>query len=177
MGARKIMSKKVIGLVVAIVVLAGLAGGGYALFSSPSKAKTSGSVNSYNSSSYGTSSSSSHQPSNTTSPVNNSVLITKTNSNVGGQYLASPNGMTLYTYSSDTSNTSNCTGACLSIWPAYVDSGSTTGLPANVGTIKRTDNGEIQYTYKGMPLYFYIGDKAPGQINGNGVQGFYVAKP
>ena len=171
------MSKKVIGIVVAIVVLAGLAGAGYALFSSPSKTKTSSGNNSYNTSSYGTSGSSANQSNSAASPVNNSVLITKTNSSVGGQYLASPNGMTLYTYSGDSKNTSQCSGACLSIWPAYVDHGATTGLPANVSTIKRTDNGEIQYTYKGMPLYFYVGDKTPGQINGNGVQGFYVAKP
>ena len=41
-------------------------------------------------------------------------------------------------------------------------------LPGRVGTIKRTDGAE-QLTYNGHPLYTYIGDTAPGQANGNGV--------
>jgi predicted lipoprotein with Yx(FWY)xxD motif len=54
--------------------------------------------------------------------------------------------------------------------------GSTTGLPANISTIKRSDNGQIQYTYKGMPLYYFASD-TKGQVTGNAVSGFYVAKP
>ena len=111
----------------------------------------------------------------TTKAVDNSVVITKFNSNVGS-YLASPNGQTLYTYSSDTKGTSSCTGTCLTLWPAYQDKGSTSGLPTNIGTIKRSDNGEIQYTYKGMPLYFFASETS-GHVTGNGVAGFYVAKP
>lgn len=107
--------------------------------------------------------------------INNSVVITKNSSQVGS-YLAKPNGYALYTYSSDKPGISNCSSTCLSLWPAYVDSGSTSNLPANFGTIKRTDNGQIQYTYKGMPLYTYVNDKT-GQVTGNGVAGFTVARP
>lgn len=107
--------------------------------------------------------------------VNNAILITKTNSSLG-QYLAEPNGPPLYTYNADSSGVSNCTGSCLATWPAYQDKGSTTGLPAGVGTIKRTDNGQIQFTYNGMPLYAFVSDNN-GQVNGNGVQNFTVAKP
>lgn len=106
--------------------------------------------------------------------VNNAVLITKSASL--GSYLAEPNGDALYTYGRDSNGVSNCTGSCLSSWPAYQDTGATTGLPANVSTIKRTDNGEIQYTYKGMPLYTFVGD-SDGQVTGNGVSDFSVAKP
>ncbi|HTB48698.1 MAG TPA: hypothetical protein VK712_01300 [Verrucomicrobiae bacterium] len=84
--------------------------------------------------------------------------------------------MALYTYGADTSGTSNCTGSCLSSWPAYQDTGSTAGLPTGISTIKRTDNGEIQYTYNGMPLYTFVGDSS-GQVTGNGVSNFSVAKP
>jgi hypothetical protein len=35
------------------------------------------------------------------------------------------------------------------------------------GTITGS-NGAVQATYDGHPLYTYVGDSAPGQINGNG---------
>jgi predicted lipoprotein with Yx(FWY)xxD motif len=114
-------------------------------------------------------------PSSPGAVVNNTVVITKTSSSAGS-YLSDPSGRTLYTYASDTAGVSNCTGGCLSAWPAYTDSGATTGLPANISTIKRTDNGQVQYTYNGKPLYFFAGEAA-GQVTGNGVSGFYVAKP
>jgi predicted lipoprotein with Yx(FWY)xxD motif len=107
--------------------------------------------------------------------VSNSVLVTKTSSSLG-QYLAEPDGQALYTYGNDSTGVSNCTGSCLASWPAYQDTGSTSGLPSGVGTIKRTDNGEIQYTYNGMPLYSFVGD-SNGNVTGNGVSDFSVAKP
>lgn len=108
--------------------------------------------------------------------VNNSVLITKTNSSLG-KYLADPSGKTLYTYGGDTLNTSNCTGTCIASWPAYEDSGSTSNLPANVGVIKRSDDGKYQYTFNGKPLYFFVDDNQAGAVTGNGVSDFSVAKP
>lgn len=107
--------------------------------------------------------------------VNNAVLVTKTNSSLGG-YLAEPNGQALYIYNGDSSGVSNVTGSLLASWPAYQDTGSTTGLPSGVGTINRTDNGQTQFTYNGMPLYTFVAD-SNGQVTGNGVSNFTVAKP
>jgi predicted lipoprotein with Yx(FWY)xxD motif len=107
--------------------------------------------------------------------VNNSVVVTKDNSKFGS-YLSDPQGKTLYTYSTDSKDVSNCHGYCLAIWPAYQDKGSTSNLPSGIGTIRR-NNGQIQYTFNGHPLYFYAYDLKPGQINGNGITGFYVARP
>ncbi len=109
------------------------------------------------------------------SAVNNAVLITKTSSAVA-EYLADPSGKALYAYSQDANGMSNCTGSCLSTWPAYVDSGSTTSLPSGVGTITRSDNGKTQYTYNGLPLYYFVGD-ASGGATGDDVSGFHLAKP
>jgi hypothetical protein len=45
-----------------------------------------------------------------------------------------------------------------------------------VGTATRPD-GSIQVTYLGHRLYYYQGDSAPGQDNGQGVEGtWYVLK-
>lgn len=152
--------KKSSSIIIGIIVIAVLAGAGYAAFHKSSKPAAT------------TASKSSSQ---STPAVNNAVLITKTDASLG-QYLAAPSGKALYTYSSDTSGVSNCTGSCLSAWPAYVDSGSTTGLPSGVSTITRTDNGQVQYTYMGKPLYYFASDSA-GQVTGNGVDNFQVAKP
>jgi predicted lipoprotein with Yx(FWY)xxD motif len=110
-----------------------------------------------------------------TPAVNNAVLTTKTDPTLG-QYLADPNGMPLYTYNADSKGVSNCTGACLSNWPIYAVSGSTSNLPAGVSTIKRSDNGQTQYTYNGLPLYYFTGD-SKDKVNGDGVENFSIAKP
>jgi predicted lipoprotein with Yx(FWY)xxD motif len=95
---------------------------------------------------------------------------------VGGQTIlaAGSNGMTVYTYTKDTagSGQSTCSGACLTKWPALtVPAGSSptagNGVAGQLGTITRADNGTMQVTYNGLPLYFYAGDNAPGDTNGS----------
>ena len=103
-----------------------------------------------------------------------SIIQTKTASSVG-EYLADSNGMALYTYGADTQGKSNCEGSCLYNWPAYDASNAPATLPANVTVITRSD-GSKQYAYKGMPLYTFTSDSA-GQVTGDGVENFHVAKP
>jgi predicted lipoprotein with Yx(FWY)xxD motif len=88
-----------------------------------------------------------------------------------GQILTDAQGMTLYVRSDDTAGMSNCAGACAGTWPPYQPPAGatlTTTAPGAVATIVRAD-GTQQVTYKGMPLYHYAGDTAPGQTNGQGV--------
>lgn len=153
--------KKNLTAMVGIIVVLALVVGGYAILHASNKAMTANST---------VSNSSSKVPA-----VNNAVLATKTNSSLG-QYLTKPNGQALYIYNGDTAGVSNCTGSCLASWPAYQDTGSTNGLPSGVSTIKRSDNGEIQYTYNSMPLYTFVGD-SNDKVTGNGVSNFSVAKP
>jgi predicted lipoprotein with Yx(FWY)xxD motif len=109
-----------------------------------------------------------------TPAVNDSIVQTKTDSALG-KYLADPSGKPLYTYNADTSGTSNCTGSCLTTWPPYLAT-STTTLPSGITTIKRSDSGAMQYAYNGMPLYYFTGDSS-GKVTGNGVDNFAIAKP
>jgi predicted lipoprotein with Yx(FWY)xxD motif len=146
-----------------IIILAILVGGGYALFHNPSTPKAS------NNSSNSTASQ------NKTPATTNSVFTIKTDPTIG-QYLAGPTGKALYTYNADTSGVSNCTGSCLDNWPPYTVTSTIANLPAGISTIKRTDNGQMQYTYNGKPLYYFTGDSA-GKVTGNGVENFSVAKP
>lgn len=92
---------------------------------------------------------------------------------LGTVLVAGSNGMTVYTFTMDVkdSGTSNCSGDCLVNWPALtVPAGVTptggAGVTGALATITRADDGTIQVTYNGLPLYFFVGDTAPGDSNG-----------
>jgi len=91
----------------------------------------------------------------------------------GTLMVATSSQMTLCTFDKDVagSGASTCTGGCLTKWPALtVAAGDTptggTGVTGTLGTITRADNGALQVTYNGLPLYFFANDKAPGDTNG-----------
>ena len=46
--------------------------------------------------------------------------------------------------------------------------GPASGVKGTFGTIKRSD-GSVQATFDGHPLYAFVGDTAPGQAKGNGL--------
>lgn len=96
-----------------------------------------------------------------------------------GAVLTGPNGLTLYTHAGDTATSSTCTGTCATAWPPLtVPAGATAtagaGVTGTLGTLTRAD-GTIQVTYNGLPLYGWQGDSKPGDVTGNGVNGFSVA--
>jgi predicted lipoprotein with Yx(FWY)xxD motif len=97
-----------------------------------------------------------------------------------GSILTDENGNTLYFFSRDAGNESNCSGSCIDNWPVFYieDLKIDTGLDIDdFGQISRPD-GANQTTYKGWPLYYFDGDLDPGDINGDGVNNvWFVAKP
>jgi predicted lipoprotein with Yx(FWY)xxD motif len=96
-----------------------------------------------------------------------------------GDVLVDGKGMTLYIFTADANGKSACAAGCLDNWPALVGDGAApgTGLDAaSFATITR-DDGAKQVTFHGMPLYTFAGDKAPGDVAGQGVGGkWYVTK-
>lgn len=117
-------------------------------------------------------------------PTTAAVLtLNKSGSGTFGEYLSASNGMTLYQYTKDATNVSNCTGGCATAWPPYTVSAANAlsltadpGITGQIGTIKRAD-GSIQVTYRGLPLYFFAGDTKPGDVNGEAVNGFTEVAP
>lgn len=97
-----------------------------------------------------------------------------------GNHLVGKNGMTLYVFSKDETNISNCKGACINSWPALEPEGpltSASGISGTLGVITR-GNGVSQATYNGKPLYYWVNDKKPGDTTGQGINGiWFVAKP
>jgi predicted lipoprotein with Yx(FWY)xxD motif len=87
----------------------------------------------------------------------------------GTLVLTNSAGYTLYWFAPDTSTTSKCTGSCSTYWPPLMGPATAgSGVTGTLGTITRSD-GTTQATYDGHPLYTYVGDHAPGQNNGNGL--------
>lgn len=99
------------------------------------------------------------------------VVMAQQVGTMGTLLVAASNGHTLYTFDSDAPGVSRCSGQCLVIWPALtVAAGQTptggAGVTGPLATITR-DDGSVQVTYKGLPLYFFHSDTAPGQTKGN----------
>jgi predicted lipoprotein with Yx(FWY)xxD motif len=78
--------------------------------------------------------------------------------------LADSKGLSLYTFALDSAGTSKCTGPCLSVWPPqHVPAGEKVLAPFN--KIKGND-GQLQLTLEGLPLYHFGDDKRPGDVFG-----------
>ena len=99
-----------------------------------------------------------------------------------GSFLTGDDGKTLYVLTKDSSGTSTCTGDCAQTWPPFtLESGESTvagtGVTGTLGTITRPD-GSVQVSINGLPLYYYSGDTAAGETNGQGINNvWYVAGP
>jgi predicted lipoprotein with Yx(FWY)xxD motif len=97
-----------------------------------------------------------------------------------GNYLVDGAGQTLYWYTKDSAGISACSGNCLKNWPAFDASSFIVPSalnPADFGTIKR-DDGTLQATYKGFPLYYWVNDKKRGDTTGQDVgKVWYVIDP
>lgn len=113
-------------------------------------------------------------------PTSDANSVRLVNNTTFGSILTNADGLTLYFFSLDAKGDSNCTGDCLNLWPVFYAASLTldTGLDnSDFGTITRTD-GAMQTTYKGWPLYYYAGDSAQGDVNGDGFNSlWYVSKP
>src|ERR1700739_817892 len=111
--------------------------------------------------------SSSSAPSASGTASSSAALKTTT---IGGvAVLTNAKGLTLYWFVPDTSTKSNCNGSCATYWPPVPGPATAgAGVTGKLATIKRSD-GSTQATYDGHPLYTYVGDTAPGQAKGNGL--------
>jgi predicted lipoprotein with Yx(FWY)xxD motif len=104
----------------------------------------------------------------TSSPAAATAGSLKTATIGGATVLTNSKGFTLYSFAPDTSTKSNCNGACAQNWPPVQGPVTASGVKGTFGTIKRSD-GSTQATFDGHPLYTFVGDTAPGQAKGNGL--------
>jgi predicted lipoprotein with Yx(FWY)xxD motif len=90
-----------------------------------------------------------------------------------GSVLSGPSGKTVYTLLSAQGMPLPCTGACLSAWPPVMaTAGSSPHAGSGVSATLAIDASVMQVTAEGAPLYYFSGDSAAGQVNGQGLKSF-----
>jgi predicted lipoprotein with Yx(FWY)xxD motif len=101
--------------------------------------------------------------------------VITTHAGSAGAFLTDGPGRTLYLWAKDTTNMSDCSGACAQAWPPVPATGTLTATggaqASDLGTITRSD-GTKQASYDGHPLYYFVGDSGPGQTAGQGSDNF-----
>ncbi len=95
-----------------------------------------------------------------------------------GAYLSGEDGRSLYLLTADSANTTTCTGACAAAWPPFELEGTESvtagdGVTGTLATIRRADDGKMQVTYNGIPVYYFAKDANAGDINGQAVKGVW----
>ena len=84
-----------------------------------------------------------------------------------GRILVDSKGFALYAFTRDGRAPSRCSGECARAWPPYIARGA---LAQGAGTsagrlgVARRADGRRQVTFDGRPLYYYVGDRRPGQV-------------
>jgi predicted lipoprotein with Yx(FWY)xxD motif len=112
-------------------------------------------------------------------PVTGEATVNVSESTDFGSILVDSNGLSLYLFMADTQNSGASTcgddDGCATEWPPLLTEGDPVageGVDAAVlGTITR-DDGSLQVTYNGWPLYLFEEDSAPGDTNGQGIDEF-----
>ena len=90
-----------------------------------------------------------------------------------GQVFATSDGMTLYTFDKDESGVSNCYDQCAANWPPFM---AASGAMADGDwTLVTRKDGSMMWAYDGMPLYTFVKDTKPGDVNGDGVASVWHA--
>jgi predicted lipoprotein with Yx(FWY)xxD motif len=113
----------------------------------------------------------------TTTATTQTATVRVANSSLG-RILVDSTGRTLYLFKGDSGTRTACSGACAVAWPP-LRTGATPAVAgganaALVGTIPRSD-GARQVTYNGHPLYTFVKDHKPGDVNGQGLTAFGAA--
>ena len=82
-------------------------------------------------------------------------------------------GMALYNYDQDSAGMSACAGDCAAAWPPLAAKSGDQGV--GEWTVIKRDDGTSQWAFRGHPLYHFVKDTAPGEVNGDGAAGFHLA--
>lgn len=88
-----------------------------------------------------------------------------------GGLLRDNQGKTLYVFDRDSGGKSNCVDACATAWPPFM---AKDGAQAKDKlTLHARADGRMQWGFDGKPLYYFAGDAAAGEANGEGSGGVW----
>ena len=91
-----------------------------------------------------------------------------------GSVLFGPKEQAIYLFDKESSDASRCYGACADAWPPVLTRGEPRageGVEGKLLGTTRRDDGSMQVTYSGHPLYYYV-DDPPGEVLCHGVEEF-----
>ncbi|MBB4980911.1 COG4315 family predicted lipoprotein [Streptomyces nymphaeiformis] len=95
-----------------------------------------------------------------------------------GSILVDGQGRTLYAFTKDKDTSGSCGTECIAVWPALTGSSPATagrGVEAGLLRDERRPGGAVHVAYGDWPLYYYVGDDAAGDVNGQGLDGEWFA--
>jgi predicted lipoprotein with Yx(FWY)xxD motif len=84
-----------------------------------------------------------------------------------GGMMVDQKGMTLYTFDKDKDGKSMCMGECAKNWPPMM--APMDAKPMGEWKPMKRDDGTMQWTYDGKPMYTYKMDSKPGDMKGDGM--------
>ena len=111
-------------------------------------------------------------------PVQTNAAVNVLENETLGAMLVEASGRTLYLFTNDERNVSNCSGGCAGAWPPLVtvdDPAAGDGVDGGLLSTLTREDGSAQVTYNGRPVYYYAGDEKPGDTNGHEVGGVWFA--
>jgi predicted lipoprotein with Yx(FWY)xxD motif len=86
-----------------------------------------------------------------------------------GPILVDQSGRTLYAFTKDENKSSACDADCIAVWPALTAQSKVDAKDgADAQLISQVEESS-QAVYGKWPLYYYVGDQVPGDLNGQGV--------
>lgn len=88
-----------------------------------------------------------------------------------GKVVATQDGLSLYIFTKDSKNKSNCYNNCAVNWPPFLASAD--AKPWGQYSIINRKDGDKQWAFDGQPLYTWVGDQKEGDTNGQGVGGVW----
>lgn len=102
-----------------------------------------------------------------------------------GAYLVDEDGLSLYLFTDGSGNPVPCTSdECVGAWPIFTtdgEPGADGGADASLLSTTERSDGTSQVVYNDWPLYYFVGDESPGDVNGQGIESFggiwYLVSP
>ena len=91
-----------------------------------------------------------------------------------GDIVVDSAGMALYMFMPDNASTPTCAADCAQAWPPLLGEATAgDGVDSSlIGSAEHPESGAM-VTYNGWPLYYFAGDSAPGDTNGQGQGGVW----
>ena len=92
-----------------------------------------------------------------------------------GPILVDQMGRTLYAFTKDENKSSACDVDCIAVWPALTAQSKVDAKDgADANLVSQIDESS-QAVYGKWPLYYFVGDQVPGDLNGQGVDDEWFA--